>query len=218
MDMPRRLGAAFFGTFWLTSLVVAVRYSRRVFRGSASDFSASLCLWADGADHGLCGRPRFRRPFQFRRHRRALGRRWVQGDRHPPLQAGAGARCDRGCGGTLPDRFRESGLGSRRVCLEWIGDLSPGKYDLLVFLIRIHCDLLLPLRDCRFHLERSGGRVCWHPDRPLPTLIHLFLIPVTNPRSIRREAPGPRFSPAGPISPSCGCFGWHLSSAQRLPA
>ena len=41
MDMPRRLGAEFFGTFWLTLLVVAVRSLLRAFHRWASDFWGS---------------------------------------------------------------------------------------------------------------------------------------------------------------------------------
>src|SRR5262249_4056359 len=67
MDMPRRLGAEFFGTFWLTfagcgSAVLAAGFptlGHRIPRGQ-------LRLRADRADNGLCGRPHLRWTFQLR--------------------------------------------------------------------------------------------------------------------------------------------------------
>ena len=64
MAMPRRLGAEFFGTFWLTfagcgSAVLAggLSVAGHRFLGGKS------CLRADRADDGLRGRAHFRRAF-----------------------------------------------------------------------------------------------------------------------------------------------------------
>ena len=74
MDMPRRLGAEFFGTFWLTfagcgSAVLAAGFPSLGigFLGVSLAFGLTVLTMA------YAGRPHFWRAFQLRRHGRAVG-------------------------------------------------------------------------------------------------------------------------------------------------
>ena len=75
MDMPRRLGAEFFGTFWLTfagcgSAVLAAGFPSLGigFLGVSFAFGLTVLTMAYAVGH-----------ISLRRHRRALGRRPLQG-------------------------------------------------------------------------------------------------------------------------------------------
>ena len=67
MPMQRRLGAEFFGTFWLTfagcgSAVLAAGFPTL----GIGFLGVSFCLRAYCTDDGLCGRAYIRWPFQLR--------------------------------------------------------------------------------------------------------------------------------------------------------
>ena len=61
MDMPHRLGAEFFGTFWLTFAGCGSAVLAAAFPSLGIGFlGVQLCLRIDRADHGICRRPHFR--------------------------------------------------------------------------------------------------------------------------------------------------------------
>jgi hypothetical protein len=99
------------------------------------------------------------------------------------------------------------------------GDLSPGKYSLL------SCFIAEVLATFFFLYviigTTSKGAAVGFAGIPIGlclTLIHLFLIPITNASVNPARSTCPALFAGGPYSRSSGCSGWRPSSAQRWPA
>jgi hypothetical protein len=170
MDMPRRLGAEFFGTFWLTfagcgSAVLAAGFPSLGigFLGVSFAFGLTVLTNAYAVGHisgghfncavtvGLWAGGRFKTadviPYIIAQVVGAIVAAAV-------LYAIASGKPD-----WVPGGFASNGY----------GDLSPGKYNLAsCFVIEVVATLLLLVRHHRHHLERRGRRVCWNTHRTLP--------------------------------------------------
>ena len=93
MNMTRRAGAEFFGTFWLTfggcgSAVLAAAFPAL----GIGFLGVALGLRPDGADDGLRGRSHLGRSFQSRGHARTVGRQTMPDRRRDPVHRRAGGR------------------------------------------------------------------------------------------------------------------------------
>jgi glycerol uptake facilitator-like aquaporin len=171
MDMPRRLGAEFFGTFWLTfagcgSAVLAAGFPSLGigFLGVSLAFGLTVLTMAYAVGHvsgghfncavtiGLWAGGRFKAadvlPYILAQVVGAIAAAAV-------LYAIASGKPD-----WVPGGFASNGY----------GDLSPGKYSLTsCFLIEIIATFFLFLiRHHWHHLERCGGRICRDTHRALP--------------------------------------------------
>jgi len=81
MDMPRRLGAEFFGTFWLTFAGCGSAVLAAGFPALGIGFlGVSLAVRPNSPHDGVCGRSCIGRAFQLCGHNRALGCRPLQGE------------------------------------------------------------------------------------------------------------------------------------------
>ena len=132
MNMTRRAGAEFFGTFWLTfGGCGSAVHGRRLSCVRDRLSRRCVCLRPDGADDGLRGRTHLGRPFQSCRHHRTVGRQTMQD--HPTWFPMSSPRLSvpsfaaavlyliaSGKAGWVPGGFAANGY----------GDLSPGKYNL----------------------------------------------------------------------------------------
>src|SRR5215813_1788577 len=166
MDMPRRLGAEFFGTFWLTfagcgSAVLAAGFPALGigFLGVSFAFGLTVLTMAYAVGHisgghfncavtvGLWAGGRFKTrdviPYMIAQ---VLGRR-----------------------GSLRDRLGQARLGTRGVCFQRLWESQPRQIWFGVLLPdRSHRHFFLLVCNHRYHLEGGGCRLCRHPHRALP--------------------------------------------------
>ena len=99
------------------------------------------------------------------------------------------------------------------------GELSPGKYGLAsCFLIEVIATFFFLYVIIGTTSKGAAVGFAGIPIGLCLTLIHSFLIPVTNASVNPARSTGPRCLPVERISRSSGCSGWHPSSARRLPA
>jgi len=117
--MQRRLGAEFFGTFWLTfagcgSAVLAANFPSLGigFLGVSLAFGLTVLTMAYAVGHVSGGH------FNFCRYHWALGGRPLQGHRRSSLRPHTGGRRHRSGCGTLRDRLGQTRMGSGRVCVQ----------------------------------------------------------------------------------------------------
>ena len=224
MDITRRLSAEFFGTFWLTfagcgSAVLAAAFPSLGigFLGVSFAFGLTVVTMAYAVGHisgghfncavtvGLWAGGRFKSaevlPYVIAQVVASI------------VAAAVLYLIASGKPGWVPDGFAANGY----------GNLSPGKYGL------ISCFLLEAIATFFFLYviigTTSKGAAIGFAGIPIGlclTLIHLFLIPVTNASVNPRAAPGPRCSPVVPISRNSGSSGshpfWAARSAERLRA
>ena len=215
MDMTRRVGAEFFGTFWLTfggcgSAVLAAAFPPW---DRVSWCRARLRL--DRADHGLRGRPHLGRPLQSSRHHRIVGRQAVVAPamsfpisshrwsgRSSPQRCCTGSRpgSQAGCPAGSP----RTGTGSEPGQVQ--PDVVPGDGMVMTFFF------LVIIIGCT-----SKGAAVGFAGIPIGlglTLIHLVSIPVTNTSVNPARSTGPALFAGGEYVSSSGCSGWHRSSAR----
>jgi Major intrinsic protein len=144
MDMPRRLGAEFFGTFWLTfagcgSAVLAAGFPSLGigFLGVSFAFGLTVLTMAYAVGHISGGHFNCAVTIGL-----WAGGRFKAGDVLPYIAAQD--RRHRGGGGPLCHRLRQARLGARRVRLQWLWRSQPRQVRLGIMLPdRSHRDLLL---------------------------------------------------------------------------
>ena len=157
-----------------------------------------LCLRTDCADDGLRGRPYLRRPFQLRRHRWArAGGRFKATDVLPYILAQvAGAIAAAavlyviasGKPDWVPGGFASNGY----------GDLSPGKYGLAsCFLSEVIATFFFLYVIIGTTSKGAAVGFAGIPIGLCLTLIHLFLIPVTNASVNPARSTGPALFAGG---------------------
>ena len=188
MDMPRRLGAEFFGTFWLTfagcgSAVLAAGFPSLGigFLGVSFAFGLTVLTMAYAVGHisgghfncavtvGLWAGGRFKGadviPYILAQVVGAIAAAAV-------LYLVASGKPD-----WVPGGFASNGF----------GDLSPGKYESDILLRdRSPRDLLFLIRHHWHHFERRGSRICRDTHRALPNAYS----PVPDPGHQRFGQPG----------------------------
>ena len=220
MDMPRRLGAEFFGTFWLTfagcgSAVLAAGFPSLGigFLGVSFAFGLTVLTMAYAVGHisgghfncavtvGLWAGGRFKAtevlPYILAQVVGAIAAAAV-------LYAIASGKPD-----WVPGGFASNGY----------GDLSPGKYGLAsCFLIELIATFFFLYVIIGTTSKGAAVGFAGIPIGLCLTLIHLFLIPVTNASVNPARSTGPALFAGELISRSSGCSGWRPSSARRLPA
>ena len=159
MDMPRRLGAEFFGTFWLTFAGCGSAVLAAGFPALGIGFlGVSSRIWPDSSHNGICSRSYFGRAFQLCRHSWAVGWRSFQGKRSASLHCGAGWRGN--CCSSRPLRYclRQAGLGTRRFCLQWLWRAQSREiWDRVVLPHQSHRNVLFFVRNYWNHFQ--GGTV-----------------------------------------------------------
>ena len=198
MDMPRRLGAEFFGTFWLTfagcgSAVLAAGFPALGigFLGVSLAFGLTVLTMAYAVGHvsgghfncavtiGLWAGGRFRRVTCFP----TSLRKW-QG---PSLQRQFSTRLI-GQPDWVPDGFASNGF----------GDLSPGKYGLMsCFLSEVIATFFFLYVIIGTTSKGAAVGFAGIPIGLCLTLIHLFLIPVTNASVNPARSTGPALFAGG---------------------
>ena len=164
MDMPRRLGAEFFGTFWLTfagcgSAVLAAGFPDLGigFLGVSFAFGLTVLTMAYAVGHisgghfncavtvGLWASGRFKASEVL-----------------PYIVAQVvGGNC---CSSrSLRHCLGQAGLGTRRVCLQWLWRAQSREiWDRFVLPHRSHRNVLFLVRNHRNDFEGGGGRICGH--------------------------------------------------------
>ena len=103
----KQYGAEFFGTFWLVSGVVVVRFWLRLFRGSVLGYFGRPCVWSNRIDDGLCDWSHFGLPPQSGCLDRIMGGRAFPGRQTAAVHhcATPWGHCRGRC--PLPDRYRQ---------------------------------------------------------------------------------------------------------------
>ena len=178
MDMSRRLGAEFFGTFWLTfggcgSAVLAAGFPQLGigFLGVALAFGLTVLTMAYAVGH-VSG-----------------------GHFNCAVTVGlwAGGRFKASC-----DRLREAGLDAGGFASNGYGDLSPGKYGLAsCFLAEVIATFFFLYVIIGTTSKGAAVGFAGIPIGLCLTLIHLFLIPITNASVNPARSTGPALFAGG---------------------
>jgi aquaporin Z len=192
MDMPRRLGAEFFGTFWLTfagcgSAVLAAGFPALGigFLGVSLAFGLTVLTMAYAVGHVSGGHFNCAVTIGL----------WAGGRFKDRCASGRGHRCS---GSSLRDCIGKPDWVAGGFASNGFGDLSPGKYGL------VSC-LFSEVIATFFFLyvimgTTSKGAAVGFAGIPIGlclTLIHLFLIPVTNASVNPARSTGPALFAGG---------------------
>ena len=197
--MPKRLGAEFFGTFWLTfagcgGAVLAAGFPALGigFLGVSFAFGLTVLTMAYAVGHISGGH------FNLRGDGRALGRRALQGGRVGPyiIAQVAGASLAAavlyviasGKPDWVPGGFASNGY----------GDLSPGKYNMAsCFLTEVVMTFFFLYIIIGTTSKGAAAGFAGIPIGLALTLIHLILIPVTNTSVNPARSTGPALFAGG---------------------